>query len=241
MRSANLLIALFALLPIGHAGAADPSETALLLKLQKLYPASEISKVERTPVSDLYEVTFGPNIAFVGADGRHFVFGHLFDMQKQVDLTAQKLATREPAPESAAKITFHDLPLSDAIKTVKGDGSRSVAIFTDPRCQYCSRLDEELAPIDNLTVYRFLIPILGPDSRTAALTAWRQAKPDRADDTAVLDRNLRLAEKLHITGTPTLVSGDDRVHSGVMFGKQLDAWLAIPERTATRTESINQR
>lgn len=234
MRRANLVIALLAAWPLGHAIAADPGETALLLKLQKLYPASEISKVERSPVTGLYEVTFGPNIAFVGADGRHFVFGHLFDMEKQVDLTAQKLTSKEPSPGVAAKIAFHELPLNDAIKTVKGDGSRSVAIFTDPRCQYCSRLDQELAALDNLTVYRFLIPILGPESRAAAVEAWQQARPERADDTAVLDRNLGLAEKLRITGTPTLVAADDRSHSGVMFGKQLDAWLTIGERTAVQ-------
>ena len=50
----------------------------------------------------------------------------------------------------------------------------------------------------------------------------------------MLDRNLRLADKLRITGTPTLVAADDRSHSGVMFGKQLDAWLTAGERTAAK-------
>src|SRR5262249_35276731 len=138
-------------------------------------------------------------LAYVGSDGRHFLFGHLFDMHTQTDLTAPKLATAErtaPDPSQPLRtISFVALPLSDAIKTVRGNGARLLAVFSDPDCPYCKMLDGELAKLDNVTLYTFLLPWISPD-RTAAQDAWAQANPGRAHDTAVLDRNLQLAARV---------------------------------------------
>lgn len=227
MRRTRLALALLALAPMGTLLAADPAATAMRVKLERLYPATVFTDVSKTPLPGIYEVTMGTNVAYVGEDGRHFLFGHLFDMREQRDLTALKLVGSETAPEPVAKITFKDLPLDDSIKTVKGDGSRVFAVFTDPRCPYCQRLDEELAGLDNVTVYRFLMPVLGPESRTAAADLWAKDMPDRAKDLGVFDRNRKLAERFHINGTPTLVATDGRVHSGVMGAQELIAWLTV--------------
>ena len=147
-------------------------------------------------MTGVYEVVMGSNIAYVGGDGRHFLFGHLFDMRTQTDLTAPKLTLAERAAPDASdalpKISFASLPLADAIKTVHGDGSRVLAVFSDPNCPYCKVLEGELGKLDNVTLYTFLLPWISPD-RQAAEAAWARAVPARAHDTAVLDRNLALA------------------------------------------------
>jgi thiol:disulfide interchange protein DsbC len=210
------------------AVAADPDELALLERLKNMYPATQWSRVTRTPMAGVYEAVMGSNLAYVGSDGRHFLFGHLFDMRTQTDLTAPKLAAAErtspDGSDAPPKVDFAALPLADAIKTVHGNGERVLAVFSDPNCPYCKMLDAELAKLDNVTLYIFLLPWITPD-RTAAEAAWAQAVPERAHDTAVLDRNLSLATRVGLRGTPLLIAGDGRLSEGTKRATELEAWL----------------
>lgn len=207
--------------------AADPDEIALLQQLQRLYPATQWSSVTRTPLAGVFEAVMGSNIAYVGEDGRHFLFGHLFDMRTQTDLTAPKLARQNVGSDAANALpstSFASLPLTDAIKTVKGRGARAVAVFSDPNCPYCKLLEDELVQLDDVTIYTFLLPWVTPD-RHAAEAAWARANPARADDTAVLDRNLRLAAQVGLRGTPLLIAADGRISEGAQRAGELEAWL----------------
>jgi thiol:disulfide interchange protein DsbC len=224
------------------ACAAQPDELALLARLQSMYPATQWTSVTRTPIAGVYEAVMGSNLAYVGSDGRHFLFGHLFDMRTQTDLTAPKLAAAERrAPEASEpprKVSFESLPLADAIKTVHGNGARVLAVLSDPNCPYCRMLDGELAKLDDVTVYTFLLSWVSPD-RTAAETAWVKANPGRERDTAVLDRNLKLAARVGLRGTPLLIAGDGRVSEGAAHATELDAWLNA-DAPATRTGNPSQ-
>src|ERR1700724_54590 len=110
------IIAVLLLASTSCALAADPDEIALLQKLKRMYPATQWSTVSRTPLAGVYEAVMGSNIAYVGSDGRHFLFGHLFDMRTQTDLTAPKLTSAEhaapDASEALPKISFASLPLA---------------------------------------------------------------------------------------------------------------------------------
>jgi thiol:disulfide interchange protein DsbC len=115
-------------------------------------------------------------------------------------------------------IKFDDLPLEIAIKQVRGNGKRVVAVFSDPYCPYCKRLDQGLAPMQDTTLYTFLYPILRPEqSPQMATRIW--CSPDRAkayydlmlnnkepgtavDCKAPVDRWLALGRKLGIRATP---------------------------------------
>ena len=41
-------------------------------------------------------------------------------------------------------IKWDTLPLDHAIKIVRGNGSRKIAIFEDPNCGYCKRFERDL-------------------------------------------------------------------------------------------------
>jgi len=224
------------------AAPADPGDIAVLQKLKRMYPSTRFTSVARAPIAGLYEVVMGQNVAYVGADGRHFLFGHLFDMRTQKDLTAAKLVHSERATPAASRVRFDELPLRDAIKRVQGEGSRQLAVFSDPKCPYCTRLDEALAQLDNITIYTFLVAWISPDSRAAAQAAWAHAVPDRADDTAVLDRNLELANRVGLRATPMMIAIDGRVLDGARQAAEIDAWLSpgtrpVSLRTPTHKES----
>jgi hypothetical protein len=71
---------------------------------------------------------------------------------------ANRLVVDRRAP-ARRRIDFNGLPLEHAIKTVRGDGARQLAVFSDPDCPYCLVLEREtLSKIDNVTIYTFLYP-----------------------------------------------------------------------------------
>jgi thiol:disulfide interchange protein DsbC len=237
---AGLALALGAGLAL--AGPSDPAATAMLMKLKALYPATRFTAIAPTPIEGIYEIVMGQNVAYVGIDGRHFLFGHLFDMRTQTDLTAPKLAAAGESIPSPRQVSFSSLPLDDAVKIIRGDGSRRLAVFSDPQCPYCKAQDEELAKLDNVTVYRYLVPWLSPESRPAVQAAWARAVPDRAQDAGVLDRNLKLAREIGLRGTPMLIAADGRVSEGLQSAAELEAWLAPNEaRVGLRTPADREQ
>lgn len=225
------------LVSVAGVASASPSntETELAARLKELYPSTRITAVRQSEVAGLFEVTMGRNVAFTDTSGRYFVFGHLFDMREQKDLTAQRLS-------DINRIDFTQLPLQDAIKTVRGDGSRMLAVFSDPDCPYCKRLEAELDKLNNVTLYIFPYPLesLHPAAVDKAVAVW--CALDRARAWADLmktgkmpatrkcenpiERNIQLAQRLGIQGTPTLLSADGRMLPGAAPSERIEQWLA---------------
>ena len=237
MATAALLATLCLATSVTHA--ADESADALASKLKDLYPATKIERVQRSELPGLFEVVMGRNAAYTDSTGRYFIFGHLFDMKEQRDLTAERV-------EKAARIAFDTLPLADAIKTVRGKGERVIAVFSDPDCPFCRRLESELDKLDNVTLYTFLYPLEGlhPEAKAKAVAVWcakdrsgawselmRSGKvPTKASCDNPIERTIQLGQRLSIQGTPTLISSDGRLLPGAAPRERIEQWLAEAAR-----------
>ena len=219
---------------------------SIAARLQSLYPATYFGVVNATSWPGVYEVLMGANIAYVDESGQYFLFGHLYDMKAQRDVTAEHKDTLAP-------IDFESLPLSDAIKEVRGNGARVLAVFSDPDCPYCKRLESDLRNLTDVTLYTFLMPIasLHPSAHDKAVAVWcakdRVAAWNatmRQDHTLPhaecphpIDRNIALGERLGIVGTPTLVAADGRMLPGAASKAQIEAWLTRSTASALTAES----
>ena len=166
----------------------------------------------------------------------YLFIGHVYNLKTSTDLTRERI-------DELNKIKFSDLPLEKALKTVKGDGKRVIAIFEDPNCGYCKRFRQTtLKEVDNVTVYTFMYNILADDSFTKSKNIW--CAPDRnkawddwmvsgkaapAAPTACVtpnDKVLELGHKLHISGTPSIFFTDGSRMPGAVDTKTLETKLA---------------
>ena len=205
--------------------------------LQAAFPKVTISEVNATDWPGLYEVVVNDDIIYTDADAKYLFVGKIIDTKTREDLTAKRV-------NELGSIDFKSLPFDLALKSVRGDGSRQFAIFADPDCPYCRRLEEEIKGIDNITIYTFLYPLesLHPDARerakkiwcakdrNAAWTAWMLNKTEPTNATCKpepTEQLLALGEKLNITGTPTIFFADGHRVAGVMPHDQLEKELVI--------------
>ena len=130
-------------------------EEALKRIIKNTYPELPIKGIQKTDFNDLYEVYIGGQIIYTNEKFDFLIVeGRVVDPKTKDDLTEKRL-------EELSRIDFNDLPLSDAIKVVKGNGQRKIAIFSDVDCPYCKKLEKkELANVNNITIYTFLYPSL---------------------------------------------------------------------------------
>lgn len=228
--------ALAAVVALGCTARADQTTDKLKTTLQARLPEVQIKSIAKAPIPGLYEVNLGSQMLYSDASGDYVIAGDLVDTKTRSNLSEAHLADLN-------KVDFASLPLDRAVKVVKGNGSRRMAVFSDPNCPYCKQLETTLKSIDNVTVYTFLYPVLSPDSVTKSKAIWCStdraktweawmvdhrppASPASNCDTAVLDKNLALGHGLNVTGTPTIILADGRRLPGAVSADELNGALA---------------
>jgi thiol:disulfide interchange protein DsbC len=223
--------------------AADDAEIAATLRstLAKRLPnLPPIDEVSRSPVPGLWELRLGSQIIYSDAQGSFVIEGEILETSTHVNLTRERV-------EKLTAFDFSKLPLKDAVVWKQGTGARKLVVFADPNCGYCKKLERELTGISNLTVFTFLVPILGGDSPQRARDiwcakdsgkAWRNWMIDGTPpaaatpkcDTAALERNVVLVEKHGVTGTPSLVFENSERVPGILSNEELEKKFALLAR-----------
>ncbi len=215
--------------------AQNTVEANIKKALEPHLGGAKIESVKETPYGGLYEVRVAGDILYTDKKGEFLVIGQVYDVKSSRNLTRERI-------DDINKIKFSDLPLEMALKQVKGDGKRAIAVFEDPNCGYCKRLRQTtLNEIDNVTIYTFMYNILSQDSFTKSKNIWCAPNRNKAWDDWMIngkvppatpaacespnDKVLALGQKLRITGTPAIFFSDGTRIPGAIDLKSLEAKL----------------
>ena len=204
-------------LGVGVGVVHAQSEAQIRAELQKrIGPNTKIKSVNPSPISGVYEVLVGTEVFYTDSNSKYLIQGDIIEIASGSNLTEQRKADLN-------RIKWSELSPANAFKAVRGNGSRQVAIFSDPNCGYCKRLEKSLQQLDNVTIYTYLIPILSPDSAQKSKQIWCSTDPQKtyvdwminnitptgkSDCATQLDKNMAFAKTYGITGTPTLFFTD---------------------------------
>lgn len=213
-------------------GAVLADADAIRARLEPKFK-TRFDEVRPLPIGNLWEFVVGTHVFYTDANASFLLDGTLVDVAEGRNLTFD-------TTQRLLRVDLAQLPLSDAVKIVRGNGTRRAYVFEDPNCPHCRKLESELAKIDDITVYAFELPILGPDSVAASRAIW--CAPDRsaaraaayagaaietaAQCDAPVERNRTLARSLHVDVTPTIVFADGSRRTGELTREQLELELS---------------
>ena len=234
MKLTTKIIATFAVLMLTISAFAQ--EAAIRKNLAERLPnLPKIDQVSKTAMPGLFEVRVGgTDIFYTDSRGNFFIQGNLIDTKAKRNLTEERVA-------KLTEIDFNTLPFKDAFTIVRGNGKRKLAVFEDPNCGYCKRFETDLQNVNDVTIYMFLYPILGPGSNERSKNLW--CAQDRAKawsdwmvknidvpvatcDIAAVNRNVDFGKKHKITGTPTVIFADGNRVPGAIPAAQVEKFLA---------------
>ncbi|MFP5411078.1 MAG: DsbC family protein [Gammaproteobacteria bacterium] len=218
------------------ATAAHANEAAIRKALTAQFPGAQIVSVTKTPYSGLFEVYLDGQLVYTDAKGQYVFIGDVVDLKNRSNLTQQRLSRLQA-------VNWNALPLKDALKTVKGKGERRLVVFSDVDCPYCRKFEEELAKVDNITVYTFLYPVEGlhPKAVQTSKQIWCAPDRNKAWDDYIsfgtvpnndgkcanpVDATVALGQRLRISGTPTLIFANGVRVPGMVPAAQLERLLA---------------
>jgi thiol:disulfide interchange protein DsbC len=234
-RSVTLLACAAAAL-LASSGAL--AQEALIRKVlaERIPQLQKIDEVRATPIPGLYEVRYdGSELLYTDAKGEFLIQGAIIETKTGANLTEER-------QDKLSAVNFAALPLKDAVQLKQGDGSRKLAVFVDPNCGYCKRFERDLAALKNVTIYAFIMPILGPDSTVKARDIWCARDnghvwrtwmidgtlPPKAKgpcDSSALERNVAFGQKYRIQGTPAVFFEDGTRKAGAIPGPMVEKLL----------------
>ncbi len=204
--------------------------------LKKMDPKVEILDVKMAPAKGLWEVDFKlkgkKGITYIDFSKQYIIAGEIIRIATRQSLTRKRYI-------ELTKVDFSSIPLEGSLILGSKDAKKKVIVFDDPDCPYCAKLHEQLKDVvekrKDIAFYIKLFPL------KIHKDAYRKAKaiqcrnsiemleqafqkkpiPDPDCKTDVIEENIRLAERLGITGTPTIIFPDGRVISGALRAEDI--------------------
>lgn len=202
---------------------------------QRVPDLPPVESARTAPIGGLIEIKAGSNVFYTDAAGDYLIEGQLIETRTQRNLTEERL-------DEINRVDVANLPAKDAIVWKAGTGKRRLVVFADPNCGYCKQLEREIQKLKDVTVHTYLIGILGDDSRVKLDNIWcsrdrtqvwldwmlQGATPPKAMGLCGSpgQRNLALAQKLRVNGTPAVFFEDGSRLPGAANAATLEQRLA---------------
>jgi thiol:disulfide interchange protein DsbC len=208
----NTLILVFGL-NSGLLFAADDIEE-LGKAIAKRLPQVEVTRIDKTPVSGIYQVIVGPQVVYMTKDAQYMIDGDLVDLSTRKNFT-------EDAKAAIRMSEIEDFGESDmVVYTPPKEVKHTITVVTDINCPYCRRLHSEMPKYmeNGIKVRYIFMPLKGPDDVNKTISVWcaddRNAALDiakaggeveaRKCDNPIM-KQMELARKLGVRGTPAII------------------------------------
>jgi thiol:disulfide interchange protein DsbC len=219
------------------AQAAHGSEAAIRQAFQAKVSELAVESVGKTPMPGLYEVIANGQIFYVDEKVNFVIRGTLFDARTPAMRNITQARNADLAAQLLAKST------DNAIKRVRGNGKRVLYTFEDPNCGYCKKQQQELAKLNDVTIYTFLWPILSLDSQEKSKSVWcakdrakawddlmlrGMAPPNETKCDTPIDKNMALARRFGAQGTPAVFLADGRMLGGYVPAEKIEEAFRSP-------------
>ena len=249
MKRLVILAALFITGLSGQMALADNDNSELdkvKLVLKKLMPKADPDSVKQSAIPGLYEVVLGAHVVYVSTDGRYMMEGDMYDLKNRVNLTENK--------RQAGRVkALDDIKQDDMIvfKAAPGKVKHVITAFTDIDCGYCRKLHSQIKDYNarGIEVRYVSYPRAGKNSSSyvKAKYVWCAADRNKAltiakggakleqlkalkqvkgkDCGPEIDQDMKVANEVGVTGTPTLVMADGKVLPGYVPPAQLLKYL----------------
>ena len=237
------ILPVFALIFPLLSGAACADEASIRAEIAKKFPKANVESVTKTPHLGLWEVVVDGQMFYADEAFNYLIDGSIIDTNSMTNLTAARQRELEESKLKKLAFPFEQLPFDLAIKKVKGDGSRKIAVFSDPDCPFCKRLERDLEKVTDVTIYLFLYPIeqLHPKAPAVSRAIWCSGDRVKAWDEYMLkgvapkaagtctnpvDKLVEFGKSKRISGTPTLFFADGKRVPGAIPVDQIEDHLA---------------
>ena len=198
---------------MGLCSAVSMADVATVSKnIKQQHPQLKLDNIQATEMKGIYSASMDGQVVYLNEDAQHILAGSMIRLKDQHNLTKDLLIQQN-------SVDWKKLPLQDAIKNVRGTGKRQIAIFSDPNCPYCKQLEAELKKLDNITIYTFILPLkaqsVAPSKQVYCennpALAWEnlitkaQLPTSQISCANPVERNVALAHRLGINGTPAII------------------------------------
>ena len=185
--------------------------------LAQSMPDLEVTDIAESPIPGVLELTTGAQIVYITPDAKYVLEGNLIDIQQRVNITERRQGTIQYAAISSmdeSKMVVYRPAEAD-------DKKRTITIFTDTSCPYCSRLHQEVSGLlsEGVSVRYLLYPRagLGSDAHQELESVWcaddplvamTEAKARRPIARKTCDNpieeHIALARQVGLQGTPLI-------------------------------------
>jgi thiol:disulfide interchange protein DsbC len=250
--SACVLAAFLALFLSAPAGAfrketGSPGDCAACHKLSKEEAGKVLAKIVDNvvgvapgPFPGVWEVDIAQNgktfPLYLDYSLKYLFNGQFIRLSDMANLTGSRY-------QDLNRVDVASIPVQDAIRIGSPSAKKTVIVLSDPTCAYCVKLHGEIRkaagsdpdvaflvmpyprnPKDMATYRKCQAVVCSKSGKLLDDAYAGKALPEPACKTGAVDETIRLAERLKIEGTPTMILPDGRLVSGYM---EADALLGL--------------
>ncbi|KAF0145770.1 MAG: thiol:disulfide interchange protein DsbC [Nitrospirae bacterium] len=252
---------LSAISPVYASGACDADCTkchtlsttevqGILVKIKN--PEAKILKIQMSPARGLWEVAVENKgqrgLFYVDFSKKYLIAGPIIEVNAAVDRTKERVDELN----KGRRIDRSKIPLKNALLLGDKNAAKKIIVFTDPDCPFCGKFHAELKKVveqrRDIAFYIKLLPLikLHPDAywKSVSVVCEKSLKllEDNFDKKSIpktdcktdeIDKNIKLAERLGITGTPTAIMPDGSVQVGFLEADKLIKMIDSAKKKGT--------